>query len=105
MQGRGDHGCEKHERRHEREPVFPQVLGAAQNRGEGMASDGREAEHRDTVRDHIEQRSGERQRERPIERVFAAAPELLVAARAARRSAGRELWKALQQVTIRAGDK
>src|SRR5437016_5713383 len=69
------------------------------------ASDGTQPEHGHEVRDHAEHRRGERQRERPLERVLAAAPQLLVAARTARRCARDELREALQQVAVRAGDE
>src|SRR3989442_15701522 len=79
----------------------------------GLSAVGREAfttvfggaEHGHEVRDHAEHRRGERQRERPLERVLAAAPQLLVAARTARRCARDELREALQQVAVRAGDE
>ena len=72
---------------------------------EACASDRGQAEHRHGVGDDVEHRRRERQRERAVERVLAAAPELPVAARAARRRPRREVREALQQVAVRAGDQ
>src|SRR5262249_53557364 len=44
-------------------------------------------------------------RQRPVERVLAPAPQLLVAARAARRRPGWQIRQALQEVTVRAADQ
>src|SRR6266566_7947956 len=79
------------------------MRGAAKHGGGSVAPDDCEAKHRNRVRDHIEQRGCERQRERAIERVLAMPPKLLVASRASRRRARRNLRDPLEQVAVNAG--
>src|SRR5260370_10807042 len=79
------------------------MLRAPEHGGGRVAPDDCKAEHRNRVRDHVEQRGGQRQRERAIERVLAMTPELLVASRASRRCARRNLRDPLEQVAVNAG--
>ena len=85
--------------------IAPQLQGAPEHGGEGLATYRGQAQHRHAVRDHQQHRGGERQRERAVERVLAAPPQLLVAARATRRRPWRQVRKPLQQVAVRAGEE
>ena len=105
LQRRRDHSGQQHQHRDHLLPIAPQVLGASDHGSGGRAPDDRQAEHRNRVCNHVEQSGPQRQRERPIERVLAVAPQLLVAARTARRRPRREIRHPLQQVAMQTSDE
>ena len=105
LERRRDDRGEEHQPRDDLATVAPELLGASEHGGGGLAPDGREPEHGRGVRDHVEHRGRERQRERAVARVVAATPELEVAARTARGRSRLEVREPLQQVAVRAGER
>jgi hypothetical protein len=87
LEGGRDNRGEQHQHTDDLLPVVPQMRSSADHRGRGIAPDDCKAEHRHRVRDQVEQRRCQRQRERSVERVLAAPPQFFVASRTAGRRA------------------
>ena len=105
LQSRRDDRGEEDEDGDELVVALPELQRPAGDRGEGLPPGDGQAEHRHGVREHVEKGGRGRQRERAVERVLAAAPQLLVASRTARRGARRELGQALHEVAVGAADE